>query len=133
MVIIRFLLRQGSPIVFAALIVLFALSFLPVPETATGMFALSVACLVYLSMQMGLTVFSRVGMDGPLVDMFLSLIPMITLIVIAVLGFAGQIQLSMFQQLGLGLAAMVVAMDIVFNTLVLFKMNRLANDFVPMR
>ncbi len=98
-----------------------------------GMFAVSTACLTYLSIQMGLTAFSRVGMDGPLVDMFLSLIPMITLIIIAVLGFTGQLQLSVFQQYGLGLAAMVVGMDIVFNTLVLFKMNRLANDFVPMR
>jgi len=133
MAIIRFLFREGSPFAFSALIVVFALPYLPVPENAIGMFAVSVACLAYLSVQMGLTAFSRVGMDGPLVDMFLSLIPMITLIVIAVLGFVGQIQLSVFQQFGLGLAAMVVAMDILFNTLVLFKMNRLANDFVPMR
>ncbi len=133
MALVRFLFREGSPFVFSALIILFALPVLDVPEDATGMFAVSVACLAYLAIQMGLTAFSRVGMDGPLVDMFLSLVPMITLIIIAVLGFTGQLPLSVFQQYSLGLAAVVVAMDIVFNTLVLFKMNRLANDFVPMR
>jgi hypothetical protein len=83
-------------------------------------------------MQMGLAAFARVGQDGPLVDLFLSLIPLITLVVILVLDLVGKIPLSLFQWFGLGIALVVVVMDLVFNTLILFKMNRLANDYVPM-
>ena len=136
MAVIRFLFREGSPFIFSALIVLFALNTGPfglIPANTMGMFGVFMVVLAYLAIQMGMVAFSRVGMDGPLLDMFLSLAPMVTLIVLAVLAIAGKLPLSTFQQLGLWFAAMVVAMDLIFNTLVLFKMNRLANDFVPMR
>ncbi len=133
---IRFLFREGSPFVFSVLIVLFSLQnipFLSLPNNASGMFIATLFSLIYLAMQMGLSAFARVGKDGPLVDLFLSLVPLFTLIIIAVLQIVGKLPLSVFQMLGLGVAAIVVLMDIIFNTLILFKMNRLANDFVPMR
>jgi hypothetical protein len=140
MPVIRFLFREGSPFIFSAFIVLFSLqfiteSYLPwarIPENFVGMFAVTLFCLAYLIMQMGLAAFARVGQDGPLVDLFLSLIPLITLVVILVLDLVGKIPLSLFQWFGLGIALVVVVMDLVFNTLILFKMNRLANDYVPM-
>ncbi len=136
MPILRFLFREGSPVIFSIVIVLFALQnlmIIAVPENVVGFFAVMVICLIYLSTQMGLTAFSRVGQDGPLVDLFLSLIPIITLIILAVLNIVGNIALSQFQMLVLGTAAIVTMMDIIFNTLVLFKMNRLASDFVQMK
>lgn len=136
MAIVRFLFREGSPFIFSIVIILFSLqkfSPIAVPENIIGFFAISVACLIYLSMQMGLTAFSRVGQDGPLVDLFLSLIPIVALIILAVLNIVGKVPLSLFQMLGLSVAAIVVMMDIIFNTLVLFKMNRLASDFVQMK
>ena len=137
---IRFLFREGSPIIFSIFIVLFAIEsitlkfmpFLAIPDGYIGMFIVSVVSLGYLSIQMSLSAFAKVGYDGPLLDLFLSLIPLITLIIIAVLGFVGKIPLTQFQMFGFGIAAIVVAMDIVFNTMILFKMNRLANDFVQM-
>ncbi len=136
MTFVRFLFREGSPFVFSVLIVLFSLQNIPLlslPENAIGMFIVSLFSLTYLSMQMGLSAFARVGKDGPLVDLFLSLIPIITLIVITVLQVVGKLDLTMFQMLGLGTAAIVTLMDIIFNTLILFKMNRLASDFVQMQ
>jgi hypothetical protein len=134
MPVIRFLFREGSPFIFSVLIVLFSLQTIPIlrlPDDFIGMFIATLFSLIYLAMQMGLTAFARVGKDGPLVDLFLSIIPLITLIIIAVLDIVGKMPLSLFQMLGLGVAGVVVLMDIIFNTLVLFRMNRLANDFVP--
>ncbi len=135
MPIVRFLFREGSPFVFSVFIALFSLQnipFLSLPADAFGMFVVGAFSLAYLSMQMALIAFSRVGRDGPLLDLFLSLIPLITLIILAVLDIVGKLDLSLFQILGLGIAGIVVLMDIIFNTLVLFKMNRLASDFVQM-
>ncbi len=135
MAIVRFFFREGSPFVFSVFIVLFSLQSIPLlslPDSAFGMFIASLFSLIYLAMQMGLSAFNRVGQDGPLVDLFLSLIPLFTLIIIAVLFVVGKMPLSLFQVLGLGTAFIVVMMDIIFNTLILFKMNRLASDFVQM-
>jgi len=137
---IKFLFREGSPILFSIALVAFGLESLVVkyvpalaiPETFVGMFAVSLICLSYLIVQMGLSAFAKVGHDGPLVDLFLSLIPLITLIILAVLGFVGKVPLTQFQILGFGVATVVVMMDIIFNTMILFKMNRLANDYVQM-
>ncbi|PHR62461.1 MAG: hypothetical protein COA47_03545 [Robiginitomaculum sp.] len=134
--ILKFLFREGSSFIFGAFIVLFAMRFFSYyawPEDALGMFAFSAFCMAYLAMQMGLAAFAKVGHDGPVVDLFLSIIPLIALIVIAVLQIVEEIPLSMFQMYALGLAAIVVLMDITFNTLILFKMNRLANDYVQMK
>ncbi|PHS28178.1 MAG: hypothetical protein COA85_03920 [Robiginitomaculum sp.] len=133
---VRFLFREGSPFVFSVLIVLFSLQTIPIlslPDSAIGMFVATAFSLGYMGIQMGLSAFARVGKDGPVVDLFLSLVPLITLIIIAVLDIVGKMPLSLFQMLGLGIAAIVVLMDIIFNTLILFKMNRLANDFVQMQ
>lgn len=140
MAVVRFLFREGSPFIFSLVIVIFSLeylttnyvSFMAIPTNYAGMFAVTMISLLYLIMQMSLTAFAKVGQDGALIDMFLSLVPLVTLIIVAVLAAVGQIDLSMFQILGLGVAAVVTLMDILFNTLVLFKMNRLANDFVQM-
>ncbi|VAV99568.1 hypothetical protein MNBD_ALPHA06-1339 [hydrothermal vent metagenome] len=138
--IIRFLFREGSPFIFSLAIVVFSLQFLlvdmapflAIPENYVGMFVVTMFCLAYLIMQMGMAAFARVGQDGPVVDLFLSLVPLITLVIIVVLKLVGEIPLTLFQSFGLGIAAVVVMMDIIFNTLILFKMNRLANDFVSM-
>jgi hypothetical protein len=133
---VRFLFREGSPFVFSVLIVLFSLQSIPIlslPDSSFGMFVAAVFSLGYMGIQMGLSAFARVGKDGPVVDLFLSLVPLITLIIIAVLDIVGKMPLSLFQMLGLGIAAIVVLMDIIFNTLILFKMNRLANDYVSMQ
>ena len=52
---------------------------------------------------------------------------------IAVLSVVGSIHLSSFETLSLWLAAIVCLIDVVFNTQVIFKMNRLATDMVQMK
>ena len=141
MAIVKFFFKEGSPVIFSLIIVIFSLEYLTsnyVPFMAVlanfaGMFAVTMICLGYMIIQMGLTAFAKIGKDAPLMDLFLSMLPLITLVIIAVLSMVGQVQLTMFQILGLGIAAVVVVMDIIFNTLVMFKMNRLANDFVQMQ
>ncbi|PHS21580.1 MAG: hypothetical protein COA85_12895 [Robiginitomaculum sp.] len=133
---VRFLFREGSPFVFSVFLVLFSLQNIPMlslPDSSFGMFVAAAFSIGYMGIQMGLSAFARVGKDGPVVDLFLSLIPLFTLLVIVVLDIVGKLPLSMFQIFGLAIAAMVVLMDIIFNTLILFKMNRLANDYVAMQ
>ncbi len=133
--VFRFLFREGSPFVFTALIVLFSVQITPMlalPANAYGMFIITVIALIYLGMQMALAAFAKVGHDGPLIDLFLSMVPLIALIIIEAFAFAGMIHLDTFQHMGLIIALAVIVMDLGFNTQVLFKMNRLASDFVQM-
>ncbi len=132
---IRFIFREGTSILFSIVIVIFtyASSLLDVESNYVGMFGVALVALIYLGVQMQLAAFSRVGEDMPLIDMFFSLIPLITLVVIGVLALTGMAPLSLFQVLSLVLAGVVTMLDVVMNTQVVFKMNRLATDMVQMR
>ena len=136
MKIVSFLFREGSSVIFALLILGFALiklEFLQVPHTATGMFIVSVVSLIYLGLQMAMAAFTKVGDDKPTLDMFFSMLPMFALVIIGVLAVVGATELSGFHLMGLLIAGGVVSMDVVLNTQVVFKINRLATDFVQMR
>ena len=77
--------------------------------------------------------FSIVGVDRPLLDFFFSLMPLCTLAMIAVLTVVGSLTLSSFESMALWFAAAISLIDVVFNTQVIFKMNRLATDMVQMK
>ena len=134
---IGFIFQEGSSFLFTLLILGFAfgvnISFLQLPQDDVGMFVITIVSLGYLSLQMAMASFAKVGEDRPLVDLFFSFFPMIALIVIVVLAGVGVVKLQIFHMLGLMVAGCVTLMDIIFNTQVLFKMNRLATDMVQMR
>ena len=133
---VKFLFREGSSILFA----LFLLAFVYLtpeqgffPHTTGGLFFMTLLCLGYLALQMGMAAFAQVGHDKPLLDLFFSLIPMFALFGIVLLAAIGQVALSGFHVYCLIIAGLVTVMDVIFNTQVLFKMNRLATDMVQMR
>ncbi len=134
--IVTFIFREGSSILFALFLLLFAVSgrvFADVPPNYVGMFFVALVCMGYLGVQMAMASFAEVGQDKPLFDLFFSLIPGIMLVIIGVLLVVGLLSVSSFHILGMTLAAVVVAMDVVFNTQVVFKMNRLATNIVQMK
>jgi len=134
--IIGFIFQEGSSLLFAGLIIAFAMMELPaleLPQDYVGMFVITVVCLIYLALQMSMASFAAVGQDRPLVDLFFSFIPAFAMVVIIVLASVNALELTQFDMLGLGVASAVVVMDIIFNTQVLFKMNRLATDLVQMK
>ncbi|ACT58632.1 hypothetical protein Hbal_0938 [Hirschia baltica ATCC 49814] len=121
---------------FSIYLVIFALTditLLPLGTEAAGMFAVAIVCLIYLSLQSGMAAYSSVGNDRPIFDFFFSLAPLFTLLMIAVLSVVGATTLSTFESLSMWLAFAITMMDVVFNTQVIFKMNRLATDMVQMR
>lgn len=132
---LQFIFREGSSVIFSILIAafVFATAALNIEPGYVGMFTVALVIMIYLALQMGLAAFAQVGQDKPLLDLFFSLLPMITLVVIAVLAMTGMVALTMFHVLSLVLAALAVVLDVVFNTQVVFKMNRLATDMVQMR
>lgn len=133
---VSFVFREGTSVLYAGAVVAFALldlERLGLTETALGMFIVAIVSLVYLAVQMAMAAFTRVGDDRPTVDLFFSFIPLVALITVAVLAYVEFTALSRFQILGLVIAGAVVMMDVVLNTQVLFKINRLATDFVQMR
>lgn len=128
-----FLIREGSSILFAALI--FAFSFVPVAQEQWpgALFIVTLVCLSYLSFQMALAAFTRVGNDKPLIDFFFSMFPMFALIIITVLALTGTGVFATLDTLhiyGFIVAGVITMMDIIFNTQTVFKINRLATDFV---
>lgn len=128
-----FLLREGSSILFAALV--FAFSFIQVGQAQwpTALFIVTLVCLTYLAFQMALAAFTRVGNDKPLIDFFFSMFPMFALIIITVLAVTGTSVFGSLDKLhiyGFVIAGVVTMMDIIFNTQTVFKINRLATDFV---
>lgn len=147
MKLVAFFFREGSSVVFAGLIAAFAYfqsqsgptqnglegGAVWLRQDHVGMFVVAAVSIGYLALQMAMAAFARVGQDRPMVDVFFSFVPLIALIVVAVLVFANSLVLSAFSVLALAIAGAVVLMDIVFNSQILFKINRLANDFVQMR
>jgi len=134
--LLGFIFQEGSSLLFAGLIVAFAMMDLPaleLPQDHIGMFVITVVSLIYLALQMSMASFAAVGQDRPLVDLFFSFIPAFAMVVIVVLAAVNAIELTQFDVLGLVIASLVVVMDIIFNTQVLFKMNRLATDLVQMK
>ena len=132
----RFILGEGSSIVFS--IVLLAFVYVT-PEggwfahNVFGIFLFTLGCLAYLGMQMSLAAFARVGQDKPLFDLFFSIVPLFALFGIVILSSVQQVTLAAFHVYALIIAAVVTVMDVIFNTQVVFKMNRLATDMVQMR
>ena len=132
----RFLLGEGSSIVFSTFLLIFVYTTPEggwFPHDVPGIFIVTLCCLAYLGMQMSLAAFARVGQDKPLFDLFFSIIPLFALFGIFLLSSVGQATLSTFHVYALIIAAVVSVMDVVFNTQVVFKMNRLATDMVQMR
>lgn len=133
---IRFLLGEGSSLLFSGLLVGFV--YMTPAESwfahdIFGLFLFTLCCLGYLALQMSLAAFARVGQDRPLLDLFFSIIPMFALFGIMLLASVRQVELVSFHFYALTIAAIVVVMDVVFNSQVVFKMNRLATDMVQMR
>lgn len=132
----RFLLGEGSSIIFSLLLLAFVYS-TPAngwfPHDMVGMFIVAISCLAYLGMQMSLAAFARVGQDKPIFDLFFSIVPLFALFGIVLLASVGQVALVSFHFYALIIAAAVTVLDVVFNTQVVFKMNRLATDMVQMR
>lgn len=136
MKLVAFIFREGSSILYSAYLALFAMTdfcVICLDGGAVSMFVIAVIGLLYLSLQNAMAAFSIVGNDRPLLDFFFSLLPLFTLATIAVLSIVGSLTLTRFEVLSLFLAAIISLMDIVFNTQVIFKMNRLATDMVQMR
>lgn len=133
---IRFLLGEGSSIIFSVLLISFAYT-TPAdswfPHSTFGMFVVTLFCLGYLALQMSLAAFARVGQDRPLLDLFFSIVPMFTLFGIVLLASVSQVALTSFHIYALIIAAAVTVMDVIFNSQVVFKMNRLATDMVQMK
>lgn len=100
---------------------------------AAGMFMVAIICLIYLSLQSGMAAYSNVGNDRPIFDFFFSLAPLFTLLMIAVLSMVKATELTTFESLSMWLALVITLIDVIFNTQVIFKMNRLATDMVQMR
>ena len=133
---LNFFFREGSSIMFSIYLAMFALTnitIIPLGTEAAGMFSVAIVCLMYLSLQSGMAAYSNVGNDRPIFDFFFSLAPLFTLLMIAILSIVGVVQLTLFESLSMWLAFAVTIMDVVFNTQVIFKMNRLATDMVQMR
>lgn len=133
---LNFFFREGSSVMFSIYLAAFALTdfvIIPLGTEATGMFSVAMVCLVYLSLQSGMAAYSRVGNDRPIFDFFFSLAPLFTLLMIAVLSIVGAAQLTLFESLSMWLAFVITMMDVIFNTQVIFKMNRLATDMVQMK
>ncbi len=133
---IAFFFREGSSILYSIYLAMFALTDSCVMCLAGGaqsMFIVALAGLGYLALQNAMAAFSMVGNDRPLLDFFFSLTPLFTLAMIAVLTVVGTITLSSFETMSLWFAALVCLIDVVFNTQVIFKMNRLATDMVQMK
>ncbi|MBB36023.1 MAG: hypothetical protein CME88_01225 [Hirschia sp.] len=133
---IAFFFREGSSVLYSIYLALFALTdicFFCLNGGAYSMFIVALIGLGYLCLQNAMAAFSLVGNDRPLFDFFFSLLPLFTLAMIAVLSVVGSIHLSSFETLSLWLAAIVCLIDVVFNTQVIFKMNRLATDMVQMK
>lgn len=132
---IAFFFREGSSILFSIYLALFAMTdlcLICINGSAYGMFVVAVIGIIYLCLQNALAAFSAVGHDRPLLDFFFSLLPLFTLVMIAVLTFVGTLVLTEFEVLALWLMAAFSIIDVVFNTQVIFKMNRLATDMVQM-
>ena len=133
---IAFWFREGSSVLYSIYLALFAMSDICVICLNGGvmsMFIVAAIGLAYLSLQNAMAAFSLVGTDRPLLDFFFSLTPLFTLAMIAVLSIVGTLTLTKFETLALWLAAIISFMDVVFNTQVIFKMNRLATDMVQMK
>jgi len=133
---ISFFFREGSSVLFSIYLLVFALTDFCVVCAGTGaegMFAVAVVCMIYLSLQSGMAAFSKVGNDGPIFDFFFSITPLFILLMIAVLTAVKAATLTSFEVLGLLLAFFVTMIDVIFNTQVVFKMNRLATDMVQMK
>ena len=136
MKIVLFFFREGSSALYALYLAMFALTdscVVCLTDNANSMFIVALIGLVYLCLQNAMAAFRIVGNDRPLLDFFFSLLPLFTLAMIAVLAMVGSITLSHFQTLALWFAAIVSLIDVVFNTQVMFKMNRLATDMVQMK
>ncbi len=132
----RFLLGEGSSIVFSALLVAFVYTTPTdgwIQHNMFGLFVITLGCLAYLGMQMSLAAFARVGQDKPLLDLFFSIVPLFALFGIVLLAAVDQVSLAAFHVYALIIAGIVVVMDVIFNSQVVFKMNRLATDMVQMR
>ena len=133
---IAFLFREGSSIIYALYLALFALTDVCViclPGGALSMFLVALGGLFYLSLQNALAAYSRVGNDRPILDFFFSLAPLFVLAMITVLSVTGVVSLSKFEVLALLYAGCIAMIDVIFNTQVVFKMNRLATDMVQMK
>ncbi len=133
---IRFLFREGSSILYS--LFLLAFSYMTPaegvwPHSVVGLFAFVVICLAYLGMQMAMAAFASVGHDKPLFDLFFSIIPLFALFGIVVLAAVDQVKLAPFHVYALTISAAIAFLDVIFNTQVVFKMNRLATDMVQMR
>lgn len=136
MKLVSFIFREGSSILFSIFLLVFALTELCVVCVgigAAGMFSFAMICLIYLSLQCGMAAFSRVGHDGPIFDFFFSLTPLFALLMIAVLAVVKVITPTGFEVMALLLAFFCTLIDVIFNTQVIFKMNRLATDMVQMK
>ena len=133
---IAFFFREGSSVLYSAYIASFALNqgcLICLNGGSRSMFIVALIGLAYLAMQNGMAAFSRVGNDRPLMDFFFSLLPVFTLAMIAVLILVKVVTVTSFEAMALWLAAIISFIDVVFNTQVIFKMNRLASDMVSMR
>ncbi|MFC7291158.1 hypothetical protein [Hirschia litorea] len=133
---LNFFFREGSSIMFSLYLTVFALTDIVIINLGTGaagMFMVAIICLIYLSLQSGMAAYSNVGNDRPIFDFFFSLAPLFTLLMIAVLSMVNATQLSTFESLSMWLALVITLIDVIFNTQVIFKMNRLATDMVQMR
>ncbi len=134
--IFHFMLREGSSILFSIYLMLFGMLNFCIAcgsDNTGAMFVVSAICMAYLALQCGMASFSRVGNDQPLFDFFFSLLPLFTLLMIAILAIVGSVTLSGFKIMALILATAATLIDVVFNTQVIFKMNRLATDMVQMK
>jgi len=109
--LLGFIFQEGSSLLFAGLIVAFAMMDLPaleLPQDHIGMFVITVVSLIYLALQMSMASFAAVGQDRPLVDLFFSFIPAFAMVVIVVLAAVNAIELTQFDVLGLVIASLVV-------------------------
>ncbi len=133
---LNFFFREGSSIMFSLYLTVFALTDIVIINLGTGaagMFMVAIICLIYLSLQSGMAAYSNVGNDRPIFDFFFSLAPLFTLLMIAVLSMVKATELTTFESLSMWLALVITLIDVIFNTQVIFKMNRLATDMVQMR
>ena len=133
---ISFWFREGSSLLYAGYLAAFAMRedcLICLEGDSRSIFVFAVIGLFYLALQNAMAAFTLVGNDRPLMDFFLSLAPLFTLAVIAVLAVVETISLTQFEILCLTLAGLICLLDTIFNTQVVFKMNRLATDIVNMK
>ena len=137
--VIGFLVREGTAVIFAALI-WYAIwgGYEPALDTAEQAFHQAVIAgmiaLLYVAFQALAVVTAPLARETRyLLDLLLSLIPLAVAGYAVVQNLTGQLPLTPYQQAVLWLGGTAAVIDVVIFTWFNMKLNKLASDFVQMR